>query len=79
VNKRSGQESRKKILSAAARVFFAYGYKGAGMRAIAEAAGISTAGLYLYFKNKEDLYTVLVRDNLHALNGEIRETLSSIA
>jgi AcrR family transcriptional regulator len=78
VNRRSGEESRKKILSAAARVFSAYGYKGAGMRAIAKAAGISTAGLYLYFKNKEDLYTVLVRSKLHALNAEIRETLGSI-
>ncbi len=78
MNKRSGEDSRKKILSAAARVFSAHGYKGAGMRVIAESAGISTAGLYLYFKNKEDLYTVLVRDNLHALNTEIRETLDSI-
>ena len=59
-------------------MFSAHGYKGAAMRTIAEAAGISTAGLYLYFRNKEDLYTVLVRDKLHALNAEIRETLGSI-
>jgi AcrR family transcriptional regulator len=78
VNKRSGQESRKKILSAAARVFSVNGYKGASMRVIAKGAGISAAGLYLYFKNKEDLYTTLVRNKLHDLTAEIRETLSSI-
>jgi AcrR family transcriptional regulator len=78
VNKRSGQESRKKILSAAAKAFSVNGYKGASMRVIAKDAGISTAGLYLYFKNKEDLYTTLVRNKLHDLTAEIRETLSSI-
>ena len=78
MNKRSGKESKKKILSAASKVFSAYGYKGASMRMIAQAAGISLGGLYLYFKNKEDLYTTLIRIRLNDLAEETREVVGDI-
>ncbi|MCL5421909.1 MAG: TetR/AcrR family transcriptional regulator [Nitrospirae bacterium] len=78
VNKRSGMESKKKILVAATKVFSDYGYKGASMRMIAGAAGISIGGLYLYFKNKEDLYGTLIRNRLDDLTEETRETLRDI-
>jgi len=78
MNKRSGKESKKKILHAATKVFSAYGYKGASMRKIAQAADISTGGLYLYFKNKEDLYTTLIRIRLNDLAEETREALGDI-
>jgi len=78
MNKRSGKESKKKILHAAIKVFSAYGYKGASMRMIAQAADISTGGLYLYFKNKEDLYTTLIRIRLNDLAEETREALGDI-
>jgi AcrR family transcriptional regulator len=78
MNKRSGKESKKKILIAATRIFSAYGYKGASMRMIAQSAGISTGGLYLYFKNKEDLYTTLVGIRLNDLAEETREALGDI-
>jgi len=78
MNKRSGKESKKKILGAATRVFSAYGYKGASMRVIAHAAGISLGGLYLYFKNKEDLYTTLIRIRLQDLAAETREAVGDI-
>jgi len=78
MNKRSGKESKRKILSAATRVFSEYGYKGASMRMIAQAADISTGGLYLYFKNKEDLYTTLIRIRLNDMAEETREALGDI-
>ena len=78
VNKRSGTESKKRILGAATTVFSRYGYKGASMRTIAAAAGISIGGLYLYFRNKEDLYGTLIRNMLDDLTGETRETLRDI-
>ena len=78
MNKRSGKESKEKILGAATRVFAEYGYKGASMRMIAKAADISTGGLYLYFKNKEDLYTTLMRIRLNDLAEETREALAGI-
>jgi AcrR family transcriptional regulator len=48
------------------------------MRMIAQAADISTGGLYLYFKNKEDLYTTLIRIRLNDLAEETREALGDI-
>jgi AcrR family transcriptional regulator len=78
VNKRSGEESKKKILSAATKVFSNHGYKGASMRMIAGAANISIGGLYLYFKNKEELYTTLISNRVDDLSAETRETLKGM-
>lgn len=78
MNKRSGIESKKKILSSAVRVFSQYGYKGASMRMIARAADISVGGPYLYFKNKEDLYLTLIKKRLEDLSDKTGETLKGI-
>lgn len=78
MNKRSGKESKKKILHAATKVFSEYGYKGASMRMIARSAEISAGGLYLYFKSKEDLYTTLIAIRLNDLAEETREALGNI-
>ena len=78
MNKRSGKDSRRKILAAASRVFSEYGYKGASMRMIARSAEISIGGLYLYFKNKEALYTILLRNRLDDLTQETRQTLEGV-
>lgn len=75
MNKRSGIESKKRILAAAIRTFSEYGYKGANMRMIAKQAGISVGGLYLYYKNKDDLYLTLMKSRLDDLAGQTREAL----
>jgi AcrR family transcriptional regulator len=62
MNKRSGIESKKRIIAAAIAVFSAKGYAKANIREIAKSAGISVGGVYLYFKNKEELYKSLVND-----------------
>lgn len=71
MNKRSGIKTKAKILAAAMKVFSTYGYAGANIRAIAEAAGISIGGVYLYFRNKEDLYTGLMRSQTAEFLGRI--------
>ncbi|SFD79893.1 DNA-binding transcriptional regulator, AcrR family [Paenibacillus catalpae] len=48
------------ILSVTLDVFFKYGYKRVSMNEIAEAAGISRASLYLYFKNKEEVFNATI-------------------
>lgn len=48
---------RRQILQAAEKVFCAKGFLGATVEDIAEEAELSPATLYLYFKNKEELYT----------------------
>jgi AcrR family transcriptional regulator len=62
MNKRSGIESRKKIIDAAIAVFSTKGYAKANIREIAKAAGISVGGVYLYFRNKEELYKSLINN-----------------
>jgi TetR/AcrR family transcriptional regulator of autoinduction and epiphytic fitness len=60
-------QKRHHILSNALEVFFKYGYKRVSMNEIAEAAGISRAGLYLFFKSKEEVFRstiLLYGDNL---------------
>jgi hypothetical protein len=54
------QESRERILLAAARLFANKGYAGAAVREIVDAAGVTKPTLYYYFKNKEELYVQLM-------------------
>ena len=67
MNKRSGIESKKRIIDAAMDVFSRKGYAKANIREIAKAAGISIGGVYLYFKNKEELYKCIISDRRHEI------------
>ncbi len=78
MNRRSGIRSRKRILSAAIKIFCEYGYKGTSMRMIARMAHISVGGLYLYFKSKDDLYLTLMKNRLDDLMGKTREALKDV-
>ncbi len=78
MNKRSGEETKKKILAAAGEIFAELGYSRANMRLIAGHAGISVGCLYLYFRNKEDLCLTLMTENLDELNRETRKMLRGV-
>ncbi|SDX70983.1 TetR/AcrR family transcriptional regulator [Paenibacillus sp. CF384] len=65
------------IVATALEVFFKYGYKRVSMNEIAEAAGISRAGLYLYFKNKEEMFNAAIVYHGDLLIEEIKEGLST--
>lgn len=78
MNKRSGIESKIRILDAAMRVFSKYGYAKANMRTIAKASNISIGGLYLYFKNKEDLYLTLMKSKMDDFDGKTMESVKDI-
>ena len=54
------QETRERILLAAASLFANKGYAGTAVREIVAAAGVTKPTLYYYFKNKEDLYVQLM-------------------
>jgi AcrR family transcriptional regulator len=53
--KGSGQERREEILAAAKELFMTEGFTKVTTRAIAEKAGLSQTGVYLYFPTKEDI------------------------
>jgi AcrR family transcriptional regulator len=76
VNKRSGLKTKQKILEAALQVFSANGYAGANIRAIAKAAGISIGGVYLYFRNKKELYLDLIKSRIEDQDLKTKEIVS---
>ncbi|HEY6874113.1 MAG TPA: TetR/AcrR family transcriptional regulator [Geobacteraceae bacterium] len=78
MNKRSVEKSKRNILSAARTVLAEQGYTHASMRTIAQMAGISVGGLYLYFKNKEDLYLTLMQEWMDGLRDCTSKALQDI-
>ncbi|MCR8632209.1 TetR/AcrR family transcriptional regulator [Paenibacillus radicis (ex Xue et al. 2023)] len=72
-------DNKKKldIVATALEVFFKYGYKRVSMNEIAEAAGISRAGLYLYFKSKEEIFNAAIVHHGNILIEEIKKGLLS--
>lgn len=69
---REKENRRSEILNAARRVFGEKGYKNAAITDIAMEAQLSPGTLYLYFKNKEELYTTLSVDMLEDMTEEIK-------
>jgi AcrR family transcriptional regulator len=59
---------RERILAEATRLFVAYGYNGISVREIAEAVGVSKAGLYYHFKDKQALFLAILADDLAAVS-----------
>jgi AcrR family transcriptional regulator len=78
MNKRSAEETKKNILEAAQSVFTEHSYGRASMRTIARAAGTSVGGLYLYFRNKEELYLTLMQDRMKMLKDLTEEALFKV-
>ena len=56
---REREERRKQIIDAAEKVFATKGFGGATIENIADEAELSPATLYLYFKNKDEMYASL--------------------
>jgi AcrR family transcriptional regulator len=76
-NKLVPDEKRQRIVSAALAVFFKYGYQRVSMNEIAEAAGISRPGLYLYFSSKEEVFRAAILQFADSLIEEISKGLPS--
>src|SRR4029078_870775 len=52
---------RRQILEGARAVFLARGFDAASMADIAKAAGVSKGTLYVYFKDKDELFAAIVQ------------------
>lgn len=59
---RNAADKRRVILDGARGLFMAEGFGGAGMDAIADAAGVSKMTLYRYFDSKEALFAGVIAD-----------------
>ncbi|MTE23939.1 TetR/AcrR family transcriptional regulator [Microbacterium sp. ZXX196] len=56
-----GIAKREEILTTALDVIATHGYRGASVRQIADAVGLSQAGLLHYFGSKDELFTAVLR------------------
>lgn len=64
---------RRQIVDGARRVFLARGFDAASMADIAKEAGVSKGTLYVYFKNKEELFGAIVQQECcHHAEGAFR-------
>jgi AcrR family transcriptional regulator len=57
------------IARAAREVFAARGYQGATLEEIAQRAGMSKATIYIYYKNKDDLFLHVVEELYNAVTA----------
>lgn len=73
------QETRRQILTKAAKLFLTKGYKGVSMKELAQAVEVTSAALYYHFpKGKEDLFTTMIQ-TVYIDEGvaEIEQTLAA--
>ena len=66
---------RREILSSAQEVFAREGFQEATMEKIAQNAGISKGTIYLYFKNKTDLFFQAINEKLDEFIAVIQKSL----
>ena len=67
---------RENIVSAASVLFMEKGIAATSMDDIAKAAGYSKATLYVYFKNKEEIVSILVLNSMKKLYDYISSALA---
>jgi AcrR family transcriptional regulator len=66
------------ILERASGIFAEKGYHNASVRDVAAATGVSPAGLYYYFKSKEELLHLILDACLSTLLNRIRQEVAGI-
>ena len=75
---RRAEDRPREICAAALEVFAEKGFAAARLDEIARCAGVSKGTLYLYFKDKEDLFRAVVRDAIVPNVAAITEAISTM-
>ena len=75
---RRAEDRPREICAAALDVFAEKGFAAARLDEIARRAGVSKGTLYLYFKDKEDLFRAVVRDTVAPNVATIRQTVEAV-
>lgn len=71
--------TRKELLNAALEMFGEKGYPSTTISDIVAAAGVTQGTFYLYFKNKTDIFSELLRENReHMISGLFVEGLENV-
>ena len=74
-----GHERRSEILTVAKQLFMSEGYETVTTRQLAERVGISQTGLYVYFKNKEEILEELRQSTFERLAARLNEIVAERA
>jgi AcrR family transcriptional regulator len=74
---RRAEDRPREICAAALEVFAEKGFAAAKLEEIAKRAGVSKGTLYLYFKDKEELFQAVVRDTVAPNIEAVREAVIS--
>lgn len=74
---REKEQRRNAIIDAAEKVIFSKGLDQATMEEIAEEAELSKGTLYLYFKNKNELYMAITQRGSDMLNSKFSKIFNS--
>jgi TetR/AcrR family transcriptional regulator len=75
--KREKEQRKKEILDAAETLFFSRKYDDVSMDGIATIVELNKATIYLYFKNKEALFSAIVLRGIRILNNMYRESMEA--
>ncbi|MFJ8478137.1 TetR/AcrR family transcriptional regulator [Kitasatospora sp. NPDC094011] len=73
-----GQETRERIVRAAARLMFERGVTGTSTPAIREAAGVSSSQIYHYFSDKQALTKAVIEHQTQAIVGGQEQLLGRL-
>lgn len=72
-------QKRRQILEGGGRVFSTLGFDAASMSDVAREAGVSKATLYVYFQDKEHLFTAVCAERRDRNIGELIDLLDTSA
>jgi AcrR family transcriptional regulator len=67
---------RDQILDGAKRAFMKYGFDATSMNHITREAGVSKGTIYVYFENKEDLFSALIETSKQKFAATLRDILA---
>ncbi|MDO4522651.1 MAG: TetR/AcrR family transcriptional regulator [Eubacteriales bacterium] len=65
---RDKTEAHEKIVKAAMHEFLTKGFEQASMKSVADEVGMTSAGLYRHFKDKQDMFAELVKPGIALLD-----------
>lgn len=71
------EETRRRILAAALKLFHEHGFEAATMRDIAQEAGVATGAAYYYFPSKDAIVMEFYRSSSEEMQGSIEAALET--
>ncbi len=77
IKKSKSEDTRQRILDAAARLFRHQGYS-VRLADVADAAGVKTGSLYYHFKGRDALVDEVLRLAMETLNDYVKSALASL-